>query len=170
MRRVARNLHAQGQQAVGFLPADDDVGVCGLMIQLALLPAEIHGVMVNVLDVNFTAPLRSESPALASAVPDAFGMRTIWVAERVTLTTPALTTTKLVMRDVEGIIKRARSRFGLVYVDFTGIQLWGEQLHAYDLVDGVVAAAIANKTLERSITMSVRDVPLDRRLGVVLIG
>jgi hypothetical protein len=170
IRRISRHLSQTGGRAIGFVPADDQVGAIALAVQIAVASSQLYERTCNVLDANLLRPQFAHSPHLSNVPVDSLGLRTVWIAERVTLSTPATPASLLVFSDIARATERSKSRYDHVFVDLTGFALWGEHHSAYDLVDGVAVVAVANQTLERDILVCSDDIPSERRLGVVLIG
>ena len=170
IQRISRRLRQTGRRSIGFVPADDHSGAIALAVQIALVSSQLYEGIVNVLDANFACPQFSHLPHFSSVPVDALGLRTVWIAERVTLSTPATPASTLVFADIACVTERAKSRYNCVFVDLTGVDRWGEHHSAYDLVDGVAVVAVAGKTLERDILDCSDEIPSERRLGVVLVG
>lgn len=170
IRRIAYRLDRSGRKSIGFVPADDRVGAIALALQVALAMDQLHGVVCNVLDLNAARPQFAHHPEFASVSPDALGFRTVWVADRVTLSTPAPQSKRVVFAELAQVAQRAMQRYDRVLIDLTGLAYWGEQLPAYDLVDGVAVVANANRSLEADILRCVDDIPPKRCLGVILVG
>lgn len=170
IRRIAWRLRHSGHRLIGFAPADDHVGAIALAIQLALAMDQLHGVICNVLDANMARPQFTHASPVAEFPADRFGFRTFWVAERVTLSTPAGVSSLPSFASISQVALAAKQRYDYVFCDLTGLDYWGEHCAAYSLVDGVVVVARANKTLEKSILTCVDTIPLEQRLGVVLVG
>lgn len=170
IRRIACRLHRTGHRSIGFVPADDRVGAIALALQVALAMDQLHGALCSVLDLNAVRPQFARHPEFASVPADAFGFRTVWVADRVTLSTPALPSKRLVFAELEQVARRAIERYDRVFIDLTGLALWGEHLPAYQLVDGIAVIANTNKSLERDILRCADEIPPEQFLGVVLVG
>ena len=170
IQRIARRLRQTGRRSIGFVPADDRAGAIALAVQIALASSQLYEGTGNVLDANFVCPQFSNSPHLSNVPADALGLRTVWIAERVTLSTPAAPASTLVFADIARVTERAKNRYDCVFIDLTGVARWGEHQSAYDLVDGVAVVAVARKTLERDILDCSDEIPPERRLGIVLVG
>jgi len=170
IQRISRCLHQSGRRSIGFVPADDRVGAAALAVQIALATSQLYEGFANVLDANFVCPQFATLPFFSDVQIDALGLCTVWIAERVTLSTPARLTSSLVFADIARATERAKDRYDSVFVDLTGIACWGEHHSAYDLVDGVAVIAAARKSLERDILRCSDEIPASQRLGVVLIG
>jgi hypothetical protein len=170
IHRISRFLRQTGRRSIGFVPADDHVGAIALAVQIALASSQHYEGVGNVLDANFVCPHFSHLPHFSDVPIDAHGLRTVWIAERVTLSTPAVPAKALVVADIARVTEWAKSRFDCVFVDLTGVARWGEHHSAYDLVDGVAVVAVARNTLERDILNCSDEIPPSRRLGVVLVG
>ena len=54
--RVARRLHNEGIRVVGFVPADDQVAVPPILIQLGIALTELTGSTIAVVDANVRYP------------------------------------------------------------------------------------------------------------------
>jgi len=167
---ISRRLRQTGHRSIGFVPADDRTGAIAIAVQIALATSQLYEWTGNVLDANFVCPQFSHLPDLSNVPVDPLGLRTMWIAERVTLSTPATPASTLVFADIACVTERAKSRYDFVFVDLTGVARWGEHHSAYDLVDGVAVVAVARKTLERDILDCSDEIPPERRLGVVLVG
>ena len=170
IQRISRCLRQSGRRSIGFVPADDRTGAAALVVQIALATSQLYEGFGNVLDANFVRPQFVNLPLFSDVHVDALGLCTVWIAERVTLSTPARPASTLVFADIARATERAKNRYDCVFVDLTGVALWGVHQSAYDLLDGIAVVAVTRKTLERDILDCSDEIPPERRLGVVLVG
>ena len=168
--RISRCLRHTGHRCIGFVPADDSAGAAALAVQIALASSRLYEGFANVLDANFVYPQFGNLPTFSDVPVDALGLRTVWIAERLTLSTPGKLTSTLVFADIIRAIERAKNRYDCVFVDLTGVARWGVHHSVYDLVDGVAVVAVTRKTVERDILDCSDEIPPERRLGVILVG
>jgi hypothetical protein len=168
--RVARRLRESRRGVVGLVPADRDVAIPALGVQLALVLSDACDRPVALVDGNTRLPALAELGRSATPAAEQ-GFVVVSVAERVDVITPNRPTRGgLDLAAVETVIERQRSRYAHLLVDLTGYEAVGEHWLGYELCDGVVVVARAGRTRERDLVARRRELPADRDLGTLLVG
>lgn len=169
--RIARRLLAEQIKVIGFIPADDNVGIPSVAIQIGLALADLSGATAAYVDANVRYPalsaLASESDAgsedsvfSARWLMGSLALLTPHKAERAGEAVPALASLLL-----SGV-----PLFEHVLVDLTGFELLGEHASAAACMDGVVLVGRTNGTQEQSLLNFLTEMPESRFLGVLLVG
>lgn len=169
LARVARRLRASERKLIGLLPASPGVGVVATGVQLGLQLAQLTGAPIAFVDANARWPALS---AIGAGTPgDRAVFATRWLHGTLALLTPRrVGAAGGGVPDLERIVEEGREMFGHVLVDLTGFEELGEHLAAVDLLDGVVVVAAARETREQDLLRLARDLPVDKDLGVLLVG
>lgn len=169
--KIARRIHAEGMRVVGFVPGDDRVAVPPLIIQLGLALCDLTGATIAVVDANVRYPGLAALNRGRSADHDESVFSTRWLRGSLALLSPPR-----VERAGEVVPQLARALlngaelFAHVLVDLTGFELLGEHGSAAACMDGVALVARAHHTHEQELRSLAELMPLDRFLGVLLVG
>lgn len=175
--RAARRLVHAGRRVIGLLPSSDRVAVPPVGVQLGLSLADLSGATVAFVDANL------RWPALPGTVVDAAdgslsdfeanaAFATRWLRGSLAL----VVAPRNADRGTSGVLELRRvlaegaELFGSVLVDLTGLKRLGEHLDAIALVDGVVVVARAGETTEGELLRLKHELPVEKNLGVLLIG
>jgi hypothetical protein len=170
--RVARHLLTQGTRVVGLLPATRETAVPPVAVQLGLALVELSGATVAVVDANVHWPALSRIVELAPkrADDEAF-FATRWLRSSLALLTPPQAgEAGAGLPELERLIFHGKELFQYMIADLTGFDLLGEHLGAMSLMQGVVLVAPAGKIKEEQLLRWSREVPPNRRMGVLLVG
>ncbi|MDX2051541.1 MAG: hypothetical protein SFV15_04060 [Polyangiaceae bacterium] len=169
--RTARLLRGEGR-AVGLVPATARVAVPGVAIQLALALNEVGVKEVCVVDANYELPAFSDmAPIGVTAGPNIrHGFVAVPLGDGATLLTPHSPEPSLPLKRLDQLLPELRSLFDKVIVDLTGFREVGELVGACAILDGVLAVATTNVTLERELAGLVADLGDRPLLGTLLVG
>jgi hypothetical protein len=165
--RMARRMSERLVHVVGLLPAGDDVAVPGVAIQLGRALADKRTTPVAVVDAHASWPC---ARMLATAGPEGSPVALSWLVENLALLTPRSFHAGAMLGQLTAVIRDTGAAFGHLVVDLTGFNHLGEQLAAFDLVEGVALVARGGRTPLREIQRRFREIPDGRRLGVLLTG
>jgi hypothetical protein len=171
--RIARTLGTSDLQTVGFWPADLDVAVPPLVIQLGLALVELYRGTVAYIDANVYFPAFPLGEQQGEGEDDAGDsiFETKWLRESLALVLPKwVGEVGAGVPQLKAIIEGTRERYGFMLVDLTGFDQIGDHLNAVDLLDGVVIVARAGHSRERDLLRIQNQLPEAKNLGVVLVG
>lgn len=168
---VVRRIREEGVRVIGFVPADAEVAVPPVLLQLGLALCEATGGTVAVVDANVRYPglpmlARGRATDHAASV-----FSTRWLRGSLALLTPPR-----VERAGEVVPQLARALlegaelFGHVLVDLTGFELLGEHGSAAACMDAVALVGRARHTREDALLALAALMPPGRFLGVLLAG
>ena len=163
--RVATALERAGRAVVGLLPVSEEIAVMPVALRLGEALALMGAGTIGVVDANARWPaFRAEQGR----------------DQEVSIPAPSLGLTVLVPRGaaragealaaIDRTLERGRRDFVRLLVDLTGLARLGEEPAAIDRMDGIVLVARAGQTTEQELVQRWRDLPPERRLGVLLMG
>jgi hypothetical protein len=169
--RIARRLHATGARAIGFVPADDQVAVPPLAIQLGLALCDLTGATIAVVDANVRYPGLSGLVADEDRTNNPAVFATRWLRGSLALLTPPqVERAGEVVPRLANLLIESVDLFAHVLVDLTGFDLLGEHGSAAACMDGVIMVGRAHVTREGQLAALRRLMPQGRFLGVLLAG
>lgn len=173
-RRILHLGKASELRVLGFVPADDDVAVPPVMIQLALSLSTLTGSPSAVVDANVRYPGLRELAGDAQLGDTVYSTR--WVAQSVALLSPrgdlaaGQIPAGLVVPQLAKVVDDGAELFGHMLVDLTGFELIGEHASAAAGMDAVVVVASTHRTREPAVLSLAKVLPPDKFLGVMLVG
>lgn len=166
--RIARRLHASGAKAIGFVPADSDVAVPPVLVQIGAALCDLTGATIAVVDANV------RYPGLRGLVGDDASDKvfsTRWLAGSLALLTPGrVERAGEVVPALARLLLDGTELFAHILCDLTGFELIGEHASAAACMDGVVLICRAHRSEEAELLALSRLMPEDRFLGVLLVG
>lgn len=169
--KIARHIHAARTRVVGFVPADDDVAVPPVLIQLGLALCDLTGATIAVVDANVRYPGLAALNRGREADHDASVFSTRWLRGSLALLSPPrVERAGEVVPQLVRVLNDGAELFAHVLVDLTGFELLGEHGSAASCMDGVAVVARAHHTHEQHLMDLVPLLPRDRFLGVLLVG
>ena len=166
--RIARRLAAAGAKAVGFVPADREVAVPPVLVQIGSALCDLTGATIAVVDANVRYPgLR----ALVGSDQSDQVFSTRWLAGSLALLSPArVERAGEVVPALARLLLDGGDLFAHILCDLTGFELIGEHASAAACMDAVVLVGRAHRTHEAEL-LALKDLmPVDRFLGVLLVG
>jgi hypothetical protein len=172
--RAAQTIRKRGFRKVGLLPASADVSVVGIGVNLAIAMAELTGSTVAYIDANLRWPalaplLNGDKGGEAPEPGQMFATR--WLNGDVALLVPQeRAVTSAGLGELGKLLASSSEIFGASLVDLTGWRRVGEHLSAYDILDGVAVVAQTDVTTEDQLLRLGHELPVDRYLGVLLLG
>lgn len=156
-------------RVVGFIPAEDEVAVPPVMIQLALSLSNLTGSPTAVVDANVRYPGLSMLASEAQLGDTVYSTR--WVSQSVALLSPrGLKNAGEVVPQLARVVDDGAELFGHMLVDLTGFELIGEHASAAAGMDAVIVVAATHRTREPAVLGLARVLPQDKFLGVLLVG
>lgn len=166
--RIARRLQSSGAKAIGFVPADDEVAVPPVLVQIGTALCDLTGTTIAVVDANVRYPgLRGLVGT--DATDQIFSTR--WLAGSLALLTPArVERAGEVVPALARLLIEGGDLFAHILCDLTGFELIGEHASAAACMDGVVLIGRAHKSKEDELRALAALMPRDRFLGVLLVG
>lgn len=166
--RIARRLQGSGAKAIGFVPADRDVAVPPVLVQIGAALCDLTGATIAVVDANVRYPgLRG----LVGGSEPSTVFSTRWLAGSLALLTPArVERAGEVVPALARLLLDGSELFAHILCDLTGFELIGEHASAAACMDGVVVLGRAHKSRESELLALARLMPRDRFLGVLLVG
>lgn len=177
-RRILHLGKASDLRVLGFVPADDDVAVPPVMIQLALSLSALTGSPSAVVDANVRYPGLRELAGDAQLGDTVYSTR--WVAQSVALLSPRThhgadkhaikIAAGQVVPQLAKVVDDGADLFGHMLVDLTGFELIGEHASAAAGMDAVVVVASTHRTREPAVLELAKVLPPDKFLGVMLVG
>ncbi len=169
--RIARRLLAEQSKIIGFIPADDTVGIPAMAIQIGLALVELSGATAAYVDANVRYPALAALSSDSDEGSENSVFSTRWLMGSLALLTPrrAERAGEAVPALASLLLDGVRL-FEHVLVDLTGFELLGEHASAAACMDGVVLVGRAHGTHEESILQFLNEMPESRFLGVLLVG
>ncbi len=166
--RIARRLQGSGARAIGFVPADDEVAVPPVLVQIGVALCDLTGTTIAVVDANVRYPgLRG----LVGETPSDQVFSTRWLAGSLALLTPArVERAGEVVPALARLLLEGSELFAHILCDLTGFEIIGEHASAAACMDGVVLIGRAHKSKEDELRALAELMPRDRFLGVLLVG
>lgn len=166
--RIARRLQGSGARAIGFVPADDEVAVPPVLVQIGVALCDLTGTTIAVVDANVRYPgLRGLVGK--EAADQVFSTR--WLAGSLALLTPArVERAGEVVPALARLLIEGADLFAHILCDLTGFEIIGEHASAAACMDGVVLIGRAHKSKEDELRALAELMPRDRFLGVLLVG
>lgn len=166
--RIARRLATAGAKAVGFVPADREVAVPPVLVQIGSALCDLTGATIAVVDANVRYPgLR----ALVGSDQSDQVFSTRWLAGSLALLSPArVERAGEVVPALARLLLDGSDLFAHILCDLTGFDLIGEHASAAACMDGVVLVGRAHHSREDELLALARLMPQDRFLGVLLVG
>jgi hypothetical protein len=169
--RIARRIHDDRYRVVGFEPSDDKVAVPPLIIQLGLALCDLTGATVAVVDANVRYPGLATIARGQRADRDESVFSTRWLRGSLALLSPPqVERAGEVVPQLARVLLDGADLFAHVLVDLTGFELLGEHASAAACMDAVALVGRAHRTTEQELTALAQMMPVDRFLGVLLIG
>jgi hypothetical protein len=168
--KLARQLRHSARTIIGLLPASASVRVQPLALELAFALAIITEKLTLILDpeqdsLSTTSRDLGQPPEgelLVAHVP-----ANLVVTLVPTLKAPAGAKFEMV-RVMLQLALREPDTFGHALVDLSGCRFPGELLGATALLEGIIVVGQAGKSSETDLLSTVKLVPTDLQLGVVL--
>jgi hypothetical protein len=169
--RVARRLHAEHIRVIGFVPAEDQVAVPPILIQLGIALTELTGATIAVVDANVRYPGLGTLNEGKQTDSDESVFSTRWLHGSLALLSPPhVERAGEVVPQLARVLLDGADLFAHVLVDLTGFELLGEHASAAACMDAVALVGRAHKTREREIVELAQFMPHGRFLGVLLVG
>ncbi len=169
--RVARRLHNERIRVVGFVPAEDQVAVPPILIQLGIALTELTGATIAVVDANVRYPgLGSLNEGKQTdSTESVFSTR--WLhGSLALLSAPEVERAGEVVPQLARVLLDGADLFAHVLVDLTGFELLGEHASAAACMDAVALVGRAHRTRERELVELAQLMPHGRFLGILLVG
>lgn len=168
--RIARRLLAEQSKVIGFIPADDSVGIPAMAIQIGLALVELSGATAAYVDANVRYPALAALSAHSDGDEDGV-FSTRWLMGSLALLTPhRAERAGEAVPALASLLLDGSQLFEHVLVDLTGFNLLGEHASAAACMDGVVLVGRAHGTHEKDILQFLNEMPESRFLGVLLVG
>jgi hypothetical protein len=169
--RVARRLHNEQIRVIGFVPAEDNVAVPPVLIQLGMALTELTGATIAVVDANVRYPgLGTLNRGQETDSEDSvFSTRWLY-GSLALLSAPHVESAGQVVPQLARVLIDGADLFAHVLVDLTGFELLGEHASAAACMDAVALVGRAHHTRERELLELARLMPPGRFLGVLLVG
>jgi hypothetical protein len=168
--KLARQLRHSARVTVGLLPTDERVRIQPLALELAFA--------ISLLTEKLTLVLDPEQESFATTAagagePAGGTLLNVFVpANRVAIIAPALKAPAgakfEIVRIMHQLAMRDPDSFGHVLVDLSGCRFPGELLGARKLLDGVIVVGEGGRSTEREILSTVKLLPRELDLGVLL--
>jgi hypothetical protein len=169
--RVARRLHNERVRVVGFVPAEDNVAVPPILIQLGIALTELTGATIAVVDANVRYPGLGMLNRDQQTDSDDSVFSTRWLyGSLALLSAPQVESAGQVVPQLARVLLDGSDLFAHVLVDLTGFELLGEHASAAACMDAVALVGRAHHTRERELLELARLMPHGRFLGVLLVG
>jgi hypothetical protein len=166
--RLATLVRSRGVYALGLFPASDDVAVPAPAMALGRALADASPRPVGVVDVQGTWSCARALAALAK--PDGEPVVTSWALESLAVLTPRATDPAAGLPFLRTIVANRGATFGHLVFDLTGLDHLGEHVAAFDALDAVALIARSGRTTTRQVQRGICEIPVTRRLGVLLTG
>jgi hypothetical protein len=168
-RRIIQAAQTTEARVIGFVPADDEVAVPPVMIQLALSLSNLTGAPSAVVDANVRYPGFSVLANESNLDDPVYSTR--WVSQSVALLSPrGLERAGQVVPQLARVVADGVDLFGHMLVDLTGFELIGEHASAAAGMDLVVVVGRTHRTREPALLALAQVLPADKFLGVLLVG
>jgi hypothetical protein len=169
--RVARRLHNEGIRVVGFVPAQEEVAVPPILIQLGIALTELTGATIAVVDANVRYPGLGSLNEGKQTDSDDSVFSTRWLhGSLALLSAPEVERAGEVVPQLARVLLDGSDLFAHVLVDLTGFELLGEHASAAACMDAVVLVGRAHHTREHELVELAPLMPHGRFLGVLLVG
>lgn len=169
--RVARRLHAEKIRVIGFVPADDQVAVPPILIQLGIALTELTGATIAVVDANVRYPGLGTLNEGKQTDSDESVFSTRWLRGSLALlSAPEVESAGQVVPQLARVLLDGAELFAHVLVDLTGFELLGEHASAAACMDAVALVGRAHHSREHELVELARLMPHGRFLGVLLVG
>jgi hypothetical protein len=169
--RVARRIHNEGVRVVGFVPADDNVAVPPVLIQLGIALTELTGATIAVVDANVRYPGLGMLNRGQRTDSDESVFSTRWLyGSLALLSAPQVESAGQVVPQLARVLIDGADLFAHVLVDLTGFELLGEHASAAACMDAVALVGRAHHTRENELLELARLMPYGRFLGVLIVG
>jgi hypothetical protein len=169
--RVARRLHNERIRVIGFVPADDDVAVPPILIQIGVALTELTGATIAVVDANVRYPGLGALNAGKQRDSDDSVFSTRWLRGSLALlSAPEVERAGQVVPQLARLLLDGAELFAHVLVDLTGFELLGEHASAAACMDAVALVGRAHHSKERELVELAQLMPNGRFLGVLLVG
>jgi hypothetical protein len=169
--RVARRLRNERIRVVGFVPAEDQVGVPPILIQLGIALTDLTGATVAVVDANVRYPGLGTLNEGKQTDSDESVFSTRWLhGSLALLSAPKVERAGEVVPQLARVLLDGADLFAHVLVDLTGFELLGEHASAAACMDAVALVGRAHHTRERELVELAQLMPHGRFLGVLLVG
>ena len=169
--RVARRLHDEHIRVIGFVPAEDQVAVPPILIQLGIALTELTGATIAVVDANVRYPgLGALNEGKATDSDDSvFSTRWLY-GSLALLSAPQVERAGQVVPQLARVLLDGSDLFAHVLVDLTGFELLGEHASAAACMDAVALVGRAHHSREQELVELAQLMPHGRFLGVLLVG
>ena len=169
--RVARRIHSERLRVVGFVPAEDQVAVPPVLIQLGVALTELTGATIAVVDANVRYPGLGALNEGKPTDSDESVFSTRWLRGSLALLSPPhVERAGEVVPQLARVLLNGAELFAHVLVDLTGFELLGEHASAAACMDAVALVARAHHSREQDLVGLAQLMPHDRFLGVLLVG
>jgi hypothetical protein len=169
--RVARRIHNERVRVVGFVPAEDNVAVPPILIQLGMALTELTGATIAVVDANVRYPGLGALNQDKQTDSDESVFSTRWLyGSLALLSPPQVERAGQVVPQLARVLLDGAELFEHVLVDLTGFELLGEHGSAAACMDAVALVGRAHHTREHELFELARLMPHGRFLGVLLVG
>jgi hypothetical protein len=169
--RVARRLHSERIRVVGFVPAEDQVAIPPILIQLGIALTELTGATIAVVDANVRYPGLGALNEGKQTDSDESVFSTRWLHGSLALLSPPhVERAGEVVPQLARVLLDGADLFAHVLVDLTGFELLGEHASAAACMDAVALVGRAHKTREHELIELAQFMPHGRFLGVLLVG
>jgi hypothetical protein len=169
---VARQLLVDRSRVIGLLPVSPDTAVPPLAIQLGLAICELSGGTCAVVDANLRWPALARALIDQSAAEaDDSAYLTRWLHGQLALLAPVhVGAAGAGLVELGRLIRSGRELFPVILADLTGFDVLGEAGGAVELCEGVVLVAPAGQVRESELLRVASELPLAKRIGVLLVG
>jgi hypothetical protein len=164
--RLASVLAGLRVRSVGLVPAADDVGVPLVALHLAAALALVEGGVVGVVDAEGSWPAPAGDEGTGAEAPP---LVTVELSPKLMLFTGRARPGTEVQR-IRDALEFPGHRASWMVIDLTGLDRSGEHLAAMSEVDRIAVVARAGRTTAAQLERRLREVPLHRSLGVLLVG
>ena len=169
--RVARRIHGDRIRVIGFVPADDQVAVPPVLIQLGIALTELSGATIAVVDANVRYPGLGALNEGKQPDSDDSVFSTRWLhGSLALLSAPHVERAGEVVPQLARVLLDGSDLFAHVLVDLTGFELLGEHASAAACMDAVALVGRAHHSRERELLELAQLMPHGRFLGVLLVG
>src|SRR5262249_10465543 len=168
---AARGINNEGVRVVGFVPAEDQVAVPPILIQLGIALTELTGATIAVVDANVRYPGLGSLNEGKQTDSDESVFSTRWLhGSLALLSAPEVERAGEVVPQLARVRLAGADRFAHVLVDLTGFERLGEHASAAACMDAVALVGRAHRTRERELVELAQLMPHGRFLGILLVG
>jgi hypothetical protein len=165
---MARRLRERRARTVGLVPADDDVAVPAVALQLGSALAGRTVRPVGVVDAQ--GSWTGAPPADAAPAAEGSGLVMSWLRDDLAVLAPRGATAGSALQHLRAVLATEAVLFEHLVFDLTGFDHRGDQLAACELLEAVVLLARSGRSRARRIDRRLRELPAARCLGVLLTG